>query len=53
MIFLVPDLERYDAVRGGVIDYAPTAPGPQVTTTARWSAWSATWTAWRDVRPPS
>jgi CDP-glycerol glycerophosphotransferase len=33
MVFLVPDLERYDAVRGGVIPYAPTAPGPQVTTT--------------------
>jgi CDP-glycerol glycerophosphotransferase len=33
MIFLVPDLEKYDAVRGGVIPYAPTAPGPQVTTT--------------------
>ena len=23
MIFLVPDLEKYDAVRGGVIPYAP------------------------------
>jgi len=33
MIFLVPDLEKYDAVRGGVIPYAPTAPGPLVTTT--------------------
>ena len=33
MIFLVPDLEKYDAVRGGVIPYAPTAPGPHVTTT--------------------
>ncbi len=33
MIFLVPDLEKYDAVRGGVIPFAPTAPGPQVTTT--------------------
>jgi CDP-glycerol glycerophosphotransferase len=33
MIFLVPDLEKYDAVRGGVIPYSPTAPGPQVTTT--------------------
>jgi CDP-glycerol glycerophosphotransferase len=33
MIFLVPDLEKYDAVRGGVIPYGPTAPGPQVTTT--------------------
>ncbi len=34
MIFLVPDLARYDAARGGVIDYLPTAPGPRVTTTA-------------------
>ena len=33
MIFLVPDLEKYDAVRGGVIPYAPTAPGPHVSTT--------------------
>ncbi len=33
MIFLVPDLAKYDAVRGGVIPYAPTAPGPHVTTT--------------------
>jgi len=33
MIFLVPDLEKYDAVRGGVIDYAPTAPGPHIATT--------------------
>jgi CDP-glycerol glycerophosphotransferase len=33
MVFLVPDLEKYDAVRGGVIPYAPTAPGPQVSTT--------------------
>ena len=33
MIFLVPDLEEYDHARGGVIDYAPTAPGPHVTTT--------------------
>ena len=33
MIFLVPDLKKYDAARGGVIDYAPTAPGPHVTTT--------------------
>lgn len=33
MIFLVPDLDAYDAARGGVIDYAPTAPGPRVTTT--------------------
>ena len=33
MIFLVPDLEEYHHARGGVIDYAPTAPGPHVTTT--------------------
>jgi CDP-glycerol glycerophosphotransferase len=33
MIFLVPDLAKYDAVRGGVIPYAPTAPGPHVRTT--------------------
>jgi CDP-glycerol glycerophosphotransferase len=33
VVFLVPDLEKYDAVRGGVIPYAPTAPGPHVTTT--------------------
>jgi CDP-glycerol glycerophosphotransferase len=34
MVFLVPDLEQYDRFRGGVIPYGPTAPGPQVTTTA-------------------
>jgi CDP-glycerol glycerophosphotransferase len=33
MIFLVPDLEKYDAVRGGVIPFGPTAPGPHVATT--------------------
>jgi CDP-glycerol glycerophosphotransferase len=33
MIFLVPDLEKYDAVRGGVIPYGPTAPGPHVSST--------------------
>lgn len=33
MIFLIPDLERYDAHRGGVIPYAPTAPGPHARTT--------------------
>jgi CDP-glycerol glycerophosphotransferase len=33
MVFLVPDLQRYDKGRGGVIDYAPTAPGPRVRTT--------------------
>ena len=34
MIFLVPDLEEYDAARGGVLPFAPTAPGPHVRTTA-------------------
>jgi len=33
MVFLVPDLAKYDAVRGGVIPYGPTAPGPHVETT--------------------
>jgi CDP-glycerol glycerophosphotransferase len=33
MVFLVPDLVKYDAVRGGVIPFAPTAPGPHVKTT--------------------
>jgi CDP-glycerol glycerophosphotransferase len=33
MVFLVPDLEKYDAVRGGVIPFGPTAPGPHVATT--------------------
>jgi CDP-glycerol glycerophosphotransferase len=33
MIFLVPDLEKYDYFRGGVIPYEPTAPGPLVTST--------------------
>jgi CDP-glycerol glycerophosphotransferase len=33
MIFLVPDLEKYDAVRGGVIPFGPTAPGPHVAST--------------------
>jgi CDP-glycerol glycerophosphotransferase len=33
MIFLVPDLQQYDAARPGIIDYAPTAPGPMVSTT--------------------
>lgn len=32
MIFLVPDLDRWHEGRGGVIEYAPTAPGPLVTT---------------------
>ena len=33
MIFLVPDLAEYEQARGGVIDYAPTAPGAHLTTT--------------------
>ncbi len=33
MIFLVPDLAEYDAARGGVLPYAPTAPGPHVDNT--------------------
>ncbi|WP_418061943.1 bifunctional glycosyltransferase/CDP-glycerol:glycerophosphate glycerophosphotransferase [Pimelobacter simplex] len=39
MVFLVPDLATYDRFRGGVIPYAPTAPGPQVDTTAEVVAW--------------
>ena len=39
MVFLVPDLAAYDASRGGVIPYAPTAPGPQVTTTREVTEW--------------
>lgn len=33
MVFLVPDLAAYDAARGGVIPYAPTAPGPHTEST--------------------
>src|SRR5204863_149647 len=33
MVFLVPDLAEYDAARGGLIPYGPTAPGPHVSTT--------------------
>lgn len=33
VIYLVPDLVEWHRARGGVIDYAPTAPGPQVATT--------------------
>jgi len=33
MVFLVPDLVEWHRARGGVIEYGPTAPGPQVTTT--------------------
>ncbi len=39
MIFLVPDLEEYDRTRGGVIPYAPTAPGPHVSSTGEVVAW--------------
>lgn len=39
MVFLVPDLATYDRFRGGVIPYAPTAPGPHVDTTAEVVAW--------------
>jgi CDP-glycerol glycerophosphotransferase len=28
MVFLVPDLERYQDTRGWLFDFAPTAPGP-------------------------
>ncbi|MGN6782933.1 MAG: CDP-glycerol glycerophosphotransferase family protein, partial [Marmoricola sp.] len=38
MVFLVPDLEQYDRFRGGVIPFAPTAPGPHVRTTAEVAA---------------
>ena len=31
MVFHVPDLERYRAARGWLIDYEPTAPGPLTT----------------------
>jgi CDP-glycerol glycerophosphotransferase len=41
MVFLVPDLAEYDAARGGVIPFAPTAPGPHVTTTRQVVAWLA------------
>ncbi len=33
MIFLVPDIEEWHRARGGVVDYAPTAPGPRVDST--------------------
>ncbi|MFZ2014693.1 MAG: CDP-glycerol glycerophosphotransferase family protein, partial [Nocardioides sp.] len=39
MVFLVPDLADYDASRGGVIPYGPTAPGPQVSTTREVADW--------------
>ena len=39
MVFLVPDLAAYDAARGGVIPYEPTAPGPHVATTREVADW--------------
>lgn len=33
MIFLVPDIERYVEARGWLMDFGPTAPGPQVAST--------------------
>jgi CDP-glycerol glycerophosphotransferase len=41
MVFLVPDLAEYDATRGGVIPYGPTAPGPHVATTKEAVSWLA------------
>jgi len=41
MVFLVPDLADYDAARGGVIPYGPTAPGPHVSTTQEAVQWLA------------
>lgn len=34
MVFLVPDLERYQGTRGWLFDFEPTAPGPFARTTA-------------------
>jgi CDP-glycerol glycerophosphotransferase len=34
MVFLVPDLERYQDTRGWLFDFRPTAPGPITRTTA-------------------
>ena len=34
MIFLVPDIDRYVKTRGWLFDLTPSAPGPQVATTA-------------------
>jgi CDP-glycerol glycerophosphotransferase len=33
MVFLVPDLERYQETRGWLFDFEPTAPGPFARTT--------------------
>ena len=52
MIFLVPDLEKYDAVRGGVIPYAPDRARPARDHDAGGRRrWSATSTASRGVPP--
>lgn len=34
MVFLCPDLQRYQDTRGWLFDFEPTAPGPIVATTA-------------------
>jgi CDP-glycerol glycerophosphotransferase len=34
MVFLVPDLERYQHTRGWLFEFGPTAPGPIARTTA-------------------
>ncbi len=39
MVFLVPDLEEYDRARGGVIPFAPTAPGPHTASTRETVTW--------------
>ena len=33
IIFFTPDLEQYNAARGGILDFRDTAPGPIVTQT--------------------
>lgn len=33
MIFFTPDLEQYNAARGGILDFRDTAPGPVVSQT--------------------
>ncbi|MFP5335961.1 MAG: CDP-glycerol glycerophosphotransferase family protein, partial [Actinomycetes bacterium] len=33
MIFFTPDLEQYNAARGGILDFRDTAPGPIVSQT--------------------
>jgi CDP-glycerol glycerophosphotransferase len=34
MIFLVPDLDRYEETRGWLVDFEATAPGPKLTSTS-------------------